>query len=226
MKALKISIYQGMASFKKPFLDKVGETYPLPSFSTIKGFLHAMLNASSLIDFKIAIAGTSEGSVFDIQTYQKISDGKGRRSVDKVNNGYLNKGAMEKTMLNDVNLEIYVKADGATLERLKAALDDPSRYPSLGRYEDLVLLKQVKFVDLKKAKDDWNGIPINTPCYVPLAIARGSGLHGIKYALNTVYEIKDNIRNWKKTNVIYVTHGRIMQEVYLDKTEPVFFLEA
>lgn len=226
MEALKISIYQGMASFKKPFLDRVGETYPLPPFATVKGFLHAILKATSLIDFKLAISGTSEGSVFDIQTYQKISDDKGGRNVAKINNGYLNKGAMEKTMLSDLNLEVYVKADGATLERLKTALENPERYLSLGRYEDLVLLKQVKFVELKKMKDDWNGIPINIPCYIPLAVARGSSLHGIKYTLNTVYEAKNGIRNWKKAEVIYVTHGRMKQEVYTDKTEPVFFIEA
>src|SRR5664280_3636839 len=226
MKALKISMYQSMAAFKKPNIDRVGETYPLPPFATIKGFLHAMLNADTLINFKIAIAGTSEGSVFDIQTYQKISESKGGRNVNKVNNGYLNKEAMEKTMLSDLNLEVYVKADGATLERLKIALEEPTRYPSLGRYEDLVLLKQVKFVNLRKVKDTWNGIPINIPCYVPLTVARSSGLHGIKYALKTTYEVKDNLRAWKTTEVIYVTNGRMKQEVYVDKTEPVFFLEA
>lgn len=214
-----------MASFKKPYLDKVGETYPLPPFSTINGFLHAIMEASSLINFKIAVAGTSEGSVFDIQTYQKISNGKGKRNVDKVNNGYLNKGTMEKIMLNDLNTDIYVKAEGSILQKLKLALEDPKKYPSLGRYEDLVLLKEVKFVNLVKAKDDWNGIPINKPCYVPLSDAKSSNLHGIKYSLNTVYEVRDNVRNWKKANVIYVTHGRIKNEVYMDKLDPVFFIE-
>ena len=46
MKALKLGLYQETVCYKKPYAFKVTETYPLPPYSTVIGFLHNVINAT------------------------------------------------------------------------------------------------------------------------------------------------------------------------------------
>ena len=57
MKALRIKAYQETACYKRPFANKVTETYPLPPYSTVKGMLHAVMAAKEcrVIQRKMAL---------------------------------------------------------------------------------------------------------------------------------------------------------------------------
>ena len=56
MKILKLKLFQETACYKKPFAFKVGETYPLPPYSTIIGMFHKILGAASVEYFTMNIS--------------------------------------------------------------------------------------------------------------------------------------------------------------------------
>lgn len=74
--ALRVKLYQQTACYKKSMAQKAKETYPLPPYSTVKGFLHYVLGANELIPMEISIQGTHEGKLFDLQTHHFTSQKK------------------------------------------------------------------------------------------------------------------------------------------------------
>lgn len=67
MKLLRLKFFQETACYQKPFAYKVGETYPLAPFSTVKGMLHAVLDAKEYIPMNLSIQGQSETMLIDYQ---------------------------------------------------------------------------------------------------------------------------------------------------------------
>ncbi|MBC7320108.1 CRISPR-associated protein Cas5, partial [bacterium] len=67
MKALKIKAYQLLANYRKPMSYNFWDTYPLPSLSTIKGWFHRVIEATSYIPIHICIQGTPNSIVYDLQ---------------------------------------------------------------------------------------------------------------------------------------------------------------
>src|SRR5690625_648903 len=65
MKALRIKAFQETACYTKPFANKVTETYPLPPYSTVKGMIHAVMDAKELIPFSLSIQGKYETIIVD-----------------------------------------------------------------------------------------------------------------------------------------------------------------
>lgn len=78
MKILKLKLFQETACYKKPFAFKVGETYPLPPYSTIIGMFHKILGAASgeYFPMNISIQGNYE-SIFN--NYQTLRMFKGKK---------------------------------------------------------------------------------------------------------------------------------------------------
>ena len=105
------------------------------------------------------------------------------------------------------------------------SLKYPQKYPSLGRYEDIAYIKDVKIVDVfSKELDEDLEMEEDVFAYVPLSFFEeekidsrirrdGVRVTGTKYDLATNYELvtigsKNNqkfIRNWKKTEVLYTS---------------------
>lgn len=59
MKLLRLKIFQETACYLKPFAFKVGETFPLAPFSTVKGMLHAVLDAKEYIPMNISTSSST-----------------------------------------------------------------------------------------------------------------------------------------------------------------------
>ncbi len=58
MAVLRLKLFQETACYKKPLAFKVSETYPLPPYSTVKGMLHALVDATEFIPMRISVQGT------------------------------------------------------------------------------------------------------------------------------------------------------------------------
>ncbi|MFN3406449.1 MAG: type I-B CRISPR-associated protein Cas5b [Caldimicrobium sp.] len=233
MNALRIKLYQELACYRKPFSFKAGETYPLPPPSTVKGFLHRILGAKEYIPMLLSIQGTYSGITSNLQTTYKFGNKRANREYWAVFGGTaINHNVFYVNLLVDVNLIIHVSAEEGILKSLERSLKSPKEFPSLGRWEDIVRIDEVSLVNLQEIQDEWNGIPIKIPAYVPKNFAIKNNLNGITYQLNDYYEIEQEnrrgliyeYRKWKKIEMVYVVSGRIATKVWIDEYGyPVFW---
>lgn len=221
MKALRLKLFQQTACYKKPFAFKVSETYPLPPHSTVKGMLHAVLDAKSLIPMKISIQGTYDTIATDYQThyffkkdktseFALTADGLGvRRDMDDITTM-----PIYMHMLFDVTLLIHVQADDGVLEQLYQKITTNTVHLSLGRWEDLVRVDQCEIVHLEECEEEPT---LKYNAYVPIEIIRGE--NHFLYKLNWTYRIVKGVRVWDKLHVGYVHQGvpiNKFDDLYID----------
>ncbi|WP_242859338.1 type I-B CRISPR-associated protein Cas5b [Caloramator mitchellensis] len=215
MKALKLKIYQEMACYKKPFALKVAETYPLPPYSTIKGFLHYILKAQNYIDMAISVQGDYEDKFVNLQTYYFF---KGKE---------VTKAPLNVHYLHNVNLIIHIYANENILNNIYENVYSSKEFFSIGRREDIARIDEIKLVEFKQLDlfEEMSSFDLNYSAYIPKFYGY-EGITGINYSLNYKYEIKNNLREWEKINVIYaekesnsITNGK----VYVDEEEDIIF---
>ncbi|CAM2995291.1 type I-B CRISPR-associated protein Cas5b [Paenibacillus sediminis] len=221
MKALRLKLYQQSACYKKPFAFKVAETYPLPPHSTVKGMLHALLGATSLIPMRISVQGRYDTILTDYQThyffktdkteeFALTADGLGiEREME-----HITTMPIYSHMLYDVKLIIHVHADDAVMEEISQRLQNHSTHLSLGRWEDLVRVDESEIVDLELCEED---IILKNNAYVPVRLL-GDVAH-FPYKLNWTYRIVKGVRVWDKLHVGYVQTGAplaVEDDMWLD----------
>ena len=215
MKILKIKLFQESACYKKPFAFKVAETYPLPPYSTVIGMFHKILQAKpgEYFPMNISIQGNYE-SIFN--NYQTLRMFKGKEQVTTM--------PRNVHQLLNVDLLIHVKAQDDIIDKIYENVVTGKETFTLGRNEDLVRIDEIKSVE-KTEKieiayvDDYNA-------YVPVWI--DNEVEGINYRLNTTYEIKDDLRQWKKVDVKYIErHSQNRVENFLkdEDGDCIFFYE-
>ncbi len=66
MKVLKLKVYQQFANYRKPLSYSFIDTFPLPTYSNIRGWIHRILQAQEYIPLSISIQGTYESIVYDL----------------------------------------------------------------------------------------------------------------------------------------------------------------
>ena len=190
MKILKLKLYQETACYKKPFANKVAETYPLPPYSTIIGMFHKILQAKpgEYFPMNISVQGEYEG-IFS--NYQNLRMYKGK---DKVT-------AMPRNVhqLLDINLIIHVQAEDEVIDKIYENIINGTETFTLGRNEDIVRIDDIKIL---KNIEEVEEVEIKNNAYIPEWAAKN--VNGINYRLNTTYQINDDIRQWNKINVKYV----------------------
>lgn len=190
MKILKLKIYQETACYKKPFANKVAETYPLPPYSTVIGMFHKILQAKpgEYFPMNISVQGEYE-SIFS--NYQNLRMYKGKEKVT----------AMPRNVhqLLNVNLIIHVQADDDIIEKIYQNVINGVETITLGRNEDLVRIDSIKILNQVEEVEEED---IKNTSYIPEWLAEG--VNGINYRLNTTYVVKEDIRQWNKVNVKYV----------------------
>lgn len=205
MKILKMKIYQETACYKKPFANKVAETYPLPPYSTVIGMFHKILQAKpgEYFPMNISVQGEYE-SIFS--NYQNLRMYKGKEKVT----------AMPRNVhqLLNINLIIHVQAEDEVIDKIYQNVVSGVETFTLGRNEDLVRIDDIKIINtVEKVEDE----DVRISAYIPEWLAEG--VNGINYRLNTTYKIKDDIRQWNKVNVKYVekTTNQIVYEALKDE---------
>ncbi|EHL79449.1 MULTISPECIES: type I-B CRISPR-associated protein Cas5b [Bacillus] len=214
MKALRLKLYQQTACYKKPFAFKVSETYPLPPYSTVKGMLHAVLKANSLIPMKISIQGKYDTLVTDYQThyfFKKDQTKEFALTFDGL--GYepilvdVTTMPIYMHMLYDVELLIHVQADEDVLLDLERNLKTTTTHLSLGRWEDLVRIDRCEMVELSDCEDE----PVlKYNAYVPMKMITDETY--FPYKLNWTYRIIQGVRVWNKIPVGYMLAGEPIGE--------------
>lgn len=232
MKTLRLKLFQETACYKKPFAFKVGETYPLPPYSTVKGMLHAILEATDFIPMRISIQGTYDTMMIDYQTYYFFK----RREVKElplVLDGLAERPDFQEMttmpiyshMLYGVNLVIHVAAEEPVLEEIITGIETRGQHLSLGRWEDLVRVDEYKMVDTIPLADG-EEVELGKDAYIPLSVMPAT-CNYVPYRLNWKYEIKNNIRQWEKINVGYVRGGvSLRSEPYMvdeDEGNPIIY---
>ena len=253
MKAIKLKLYQNMVNYKVPTSFQLKESYPLPPYSTVIGMVHSLCDFKEYKPMKISISGSYFSKVNDLYTRYEFKNGNpfetGRHQLNV--NGYgINRGVATAELLVDVNLTIHIIPEDQSEEFLNMifeAFKYPREYPSLGRREDIVLIKDVKIVDVEKKKlerdisngeEDFAYIPVN---FIQEKLVNygdkksGMNIYGTRYELTKNYT-SDNIgtedkpqmiRFWKKEEVIYSSNikGFKRREVPVDTDNEIVFCE-
>lgn len=229
MNVLKLKLFQETACYKKPAAFKVGETYPLPPYSTVKGMLHYMLDAKQFIPMQISIQGDFESRIVDYQShyffkkrdvaeFPLITDGL----AQTYDHQHMTTMPIFMHMLYNVNLIIHIAASEDILAHLQQAFFSGPPI-SLGRWEDLVRVDEVKYVHLDKLQvGDW----LETPYSMYWPVSRPADVSGVPYRLNWKYDIVQGVRKWEKIKVRYVQAGEIIMDdsVWVDDEQlPVIF---
>lgn len=212
MKALKLKIYQETACYKKPFSIKVGETYPLPPYSTVFGLCQKILGVKN---------GTFEPLDISIQgNYESIVNLYNTKVFLKPND-VVTSMPLYDHLLYGVSLIIHISAKESVLNKLYKNLKNNCNFYSLGRVEDIYRLDSIEFVDLTKIEIDEDGplIRLRNNSYIPNSYECDT--EGIYYRLNKTYVIKNNLRVFEKIDVHYVEKGSKIEQglLYIDSSE-------
>lgn len=192
LKILKLKLFQETACYKKPFAFKVAETYPLPPYSTVIGMFHKILGAgpNEYHPMDLSVQGEYEG-IFS--NYQNLRMFKNKNEVT----------AMPRNVhqLLNVNLVIHMQSDDETVEKIYQNIVTGKETFTLGRNEDLVRVDDVKIIE--EPKKVYEQFINRYNAYVPTNLT-DEEVSGINYRLNTVYTIKDELRQWHKVDVKYI----------------------
>jgi CRISPR-associated protein Cas5t len=231
MKVLRLILFQETACYKKPHAFKVSETYPLPPYATVKGMLHSVLGATSLIPMKLCIQGTYDTIINDYQTHYFFKKSKINEFALTLDGLEVKREFSDITtmpiylhLLYNVNLTLYVQAEKKILSQLKKAIDCTSTHLSLGRWEDLVRVDECEIVELDEPEDD---VDLKLNAFVPTQFIGFKAPH-MPYRLNWTYRIIDGVRAWEKIEAGYMQAGQTMEadheDLFVDEDNtPVFF---
>lgn len=237
MKILRIEAYQETACYRKPFSNKVTETYPLPPYSTVKGMIHALLDASELIPFSLSVQGHYESMLVD---YKKTYFIKKRQfampivteglamEIPEFDSKTMSSMPLYTHLLYNVQLVIHVKAEEEIMEKIYESFQGTSNFISLGRYEDILRIDEVAWTTVREA----TSCKLTYGTYIPerLIADDEKGL-GVPYLLNWTYKIKQGIREWERIPVLYVEGNQRIFEDHMvgevlqmdDKDYPIFW---
>ena len=228
-----------MANYKVATSFQLKETYPLPPYSTVIGMVHSLCDFKEYHPMKISISGNYFSKVNNLYTRHEFN-----------NSDNVIKGPATIELLVDVNLTIHIIPEDQSEEFLNIifeAFKYPREYPSLGRREDIVLIKDVKIVDVEKKKlekdlsngeDNFAYIPVN---FIQEKLVNygdkksGMNIYGTRYELTKNYILNNigtkakpkMIRSWEKEEVIYSSNikGFKKREVPLDTDNEIVFCE-
>lgn len=222
MEVLRVKIFQPKACYTTPLSMKGIETYPLPSFSTIRGMIYNAMGRK----FK-------EGDEIDFSIQGRYSSiHRDYWSAVKCGSIGKEKKPIEVPTLNDVELIIHIKSN--ILDEVEEAIRRPKIYLSLGRAEDLIRIEINNCLRITLEQKDLNGLfekPIisSYSAYVPKEKAEELGLAGIFYRLNYFYEISGDYRMFLRTKDVYyidapcvIEKGKIFIDRHGDEVYPVW----
>lgn len=231
MKSIRLKLKQNLVNYKLPTSFQLKETYPLPPYSTVIGMVHNTCNYIEYKPMKISVQGKYHSKVNDLATRYEFKNGMtfdASRHQIKVGEYGISRGVSNVELLSDVELVIHiVPEDENLIEEIFNAFKAPHEYISLGRREDLVVVDEVKIVEIseERIKDENLKIDRDYRAYVPVEIidkkkvfVEGS-VDTIQYK-GTMYNLtKDYVsvnygsakspkffRKWNKIKVHYVSN--------------------
>lgn len=213
MKVLKIKLNQVFANYRKPMSYNYIDTFPLPPFSTIKGWFHNVIEAKEYHSISMSIQGNHSSIIQDMQTMIKFDRKRGEgKTLLKDFNAELSQSPVYVANLFNIDLIIYLKAEEKLLEKFKQRVFEKD-FPSLGRYEDLARIDPIDFVELEEKTfshfDEENQHSLYYGIYLTKEKANDCCVRGINYRLPFKYE------DTKKTDGLRVFKEKI-DTVFID----------
>ena len=231
MKSIRLKLKQNLVNYRFPTSFQLRETYPLPPYSTVIGMVHNTCNYTEYKPMKISVQGKYHSKVNDLATRYEFKNGMtfdASRHQIKVGEYGISRGVSNVELLSDVELVIHiVPEDENLIEEIFNAFKAPREYISLGRREDLVVVDEVKIVEIseERIKDENLRIDRDYRAYVPVEIIDKKkvfvegNIDTIQYK-GTMYNLtKDYVsvnygsakspkffRKWNKIKVHYVSN--------------------
>ena len=248
-KAVRLKLHQNMVNYKKPTSFQLKESYPLPPYSTVIGMIHSLCDYKEYKEMDISVQGKYHSKVNDLYTRYEFKNGMRydeKRHQLKVGAYGVSRGISTIELLTDVELLIHViPEDQSLLEEIKNAFLYPREYPSLGRREDLVMIEEVKVVDIIEEKLSKSlGRAEGYSAYIPIDAIEsediksrtqvvGISASGTRYNINKNYELENYgtkkspkiFRKWNKKKVLYASNLVAMRkrEVNVDEDNNIVF---
>lgn len=231
MKSIRLKLKQNLVNYKLPTSFQLKETYPLPPYSTVIGMVHNTCNYTEYKPMKISVQGKYHSKVNELATRYEFKNGMtfdATRHQIKVGEYGISRGVSNVELLSDVELVIHIVPEDENLvEEIFNAFKTPHEYISLGRREDLVVVDEVKIVEIseERIKDENLRIDRDYRAYVPVEIIDKKkvfvegNIDTIQYK-GTMYNLtKDYVsvnygstkspkffRKWNKVKVHYVSN--------------------
>ena len=228
-RAIRLDCFQNLVNYRKPSSFIIKETYPLPPYSTVSGMIHAACGFKEYHKMKLSIQGDNKGTISDLYTRYSFSAGAryeeaGHQICVKDGGNYgIFKGIVNVELLCECKLIIHiVPEDEADFEIIYQALKNPPTYLSLGRYEDIIDIRDVRIVSLKEDEE----VLTNHGMYIPVSYMGEEHVKATVYTLNKEYEItKQGLRRWKsekeggRVKVYYCPPHKCLERAYVDDTD-------
>lgn len=229
MKGVKLAGHMEMAQFKVPYWasGNFERTYPLPPYSTVIGMVHSLCGWKEYHPMLISVAGRGilnidkfatrwKGGMFSGEETKefkerfpvRVRDGEGFR-------GYVRQPAVME-YIADLDLRLHIlPLDQSEVDEIVSALRYPKRFPSLGRYEDLIRIDDIREVEISDSESE---AFLDMPAYVPWH----SGMQGTVYRIHKTYTVdrKRRIR-FEDVSVIVVDPETVTAKTDVDGC-PVF----
>ena len=251
MKAIRLKLRQNLVNYKLPTSFQLKETYPLPPYSTVIGMIHNTCDYKEYKPMKISVQGKYHSKVNDLATRYEFKNGMtfdATRHQLKVGEFGISMGISTVELLSDVHLIIHIAPDDENIaEEIYNAFKNPREYISLGRREDLVVVEEVKIINITKEKvrGENLGIDKDYKAYVPVEMIENRNIFlggevseiqykGTMYNLTKDYELKNYgsnkspkiFRKWNKVKVHYVSNilSSRRKEILLDEDRYMVFL--
>lgn len=212
MRVLKIKAYQLFANYRKPLSYNFWDTYPLPPFSTVKGWFHKVIRAENYIPISICIQGEIGSVIYELQTLIKFDRVRKERENQLILKGFNKAFSRSPTFVAnvfDVYLNIYFVSDEDNMKKFKENILE-EEYPFLGRYEDLIRIDYIDFVDvIERSFCTFNSYTINYGTYLKLETARALNIEGIHYRMPFKYNLVKDLRYFSRIDVVYTDNSII-----------------
>lgn len=227
MKAIRLKIEQELVNYKVPTSFQLKETYPLPPYSTVIGMIHNLCAFDKYEEMDISIQGFYNSKVNDLFTRYEFKPGmkfdKGRHQLETSGYGVC-RGIATSELLSEVELLIHiVPKDKNLISKIEKSLKFPIEYPTLGRREDLAIIKEVKIVEINLVELMENfEIHKNYCAYIPLKYIENEDVYlknkyslkniGTRYKINKEYTKIDYGTKGKEK--IFRKWGKIVEVIY------------
>lgn len=196
---------------------KVGETFPLAPFSTVKGMIHAVLKAREYIPMRLSIQGTSESIAVDYQKKYMFKMRKkeipiipslsGLNVKVELDSKIVTTMPMYQHLLFNVEHIIHIDAENDVLQHLFVALRNLQTPLSLGRWEDVARIDEVSFVKVKYGSTQ---LSVNAQ-YRPIEEKNDfiEVMNKTVYRLPKKYEIIEGQRQWNYVDVFLLPEHKL-----------------
>jgi len=213
---IKVKIFQEKAVFRVPYSMEIIETYPLPPYSTIIGFIHNIMARNNTIkDINISIQGKYGNLLREFVRYHKFEE---KSNVGKPYPVVI-------TSLIDLELIIHIKMPSQELHNeLFYSLQNPPSFPYLGRPEDLINQMDVFEEcerDVVPSKTEIGTLTTLYDSFIPFELAKSLKIEGIPYLIPSYYNLhsfqkkkeSEVFRDFAIIKVIYAQKGQEIDKI-------------